>query len=57
MLWVFRNNKKVRETSKKIHIVYDQGVITDRKVRNWFSKFRWEMNPDLDAPQSSIKML
>ena len=40
MLWEFKNNKNATETAKKICSVYGQGVITDRQVRNWFSKFR-----------------
>ena len=32
------NNKNAKETNKKSFSVY--GFITDRQVRNWFSKFR-----------------
>ena len=39
MLWELKNNKNATKTAKKISSIYDQGVITDCYVRNWFSKF------------------
>ena len=59
MLWEFKNNKNAEETAQKIFIVYDQVVITDPQVWNWFSKFcsddtslrdkpRWRCLSDLD---------
>ena len=38
-MWEFMNNKNATETAKKINSVYDQDVITDHQVCNWFSKF------------------
>ena len=56
MLWEFKNKKNV----KKISCVYDNGVITDCQVGNWFLKFcssDTSLNPDQDAHQTPIKML
>ena len=39
ILWDFKNNKNITEIVKNISCVYCQGVITDRQVQNWFSKF------------------
>ena len=36
----FKNNKNAKERAKKFSSVFGQGVIIDRQVRNWFSKFR-----------------
>ena len=33
------NKKSAIETAKKINIIYNQGVITDHKVQDWFLKF------------------
>ena len=40
ILWEYKDNKNATETAKEICSVYDQGVMTDRQVWNWFSKFR-----------------
>ena len=39
MLWEFKIYKNPTETVKNISCVYGQGVITDRQVRDWFTKF------------------
>ena len=40
MLWEFKNDKNATEKAKKISSVFDQSIITDRQIRNWFSKLR-----------------
>ncbi|XP_023237751.1 histone-lysine N-methyltransferase SETMAR-like [Centruroides sculpturatus] len=40
MLWEFKLGKNATETAKKICNVYGSGVISDRVVRKWFTKFR-----------------
>ena len=62
MLWKFENNKNATETVKEISNVYDQGVITDCQVQNWFQSFvlamlHWEMNTDQDTKKTTIKMV
>ena len=67
MLRKFTNNKKkATETVKKTCSVYGQVVITDRQVRNWFSKFRFgntslkdERRPgcSLDYDQDALREL
>ena len=39
ILWAFKNKKNTTETVSQISRVYGQGVITDCRVQNWFSKF------------------
>ena len=39
MFCEFKSNKNSTEIAKKTSSVYVQGVITDRQVWNWFSKF------------------
>ncbi|XP_067126777.1 histone-lysine N-methyltransferase SETMAR-like [Centruroides vittatus] len=40
MLWEFKLGNNATETTKKICNVYGSGVISDRAVRKWFTKFR-----------------
>ena len=39
ILWEFKNYKNATETAKKICSVYDQNIITDHQVWNWYLKF------------------
>ena len=38
MMWKFKNNKNVPRAAKNFSNIYNQGVITDRQVQNWFTK-------------------
>ncbi|XP_023244408.1 histone-lysine N-methyltransferase SETMAR-like [Centruroides sculpturatus] len=40
MLWKFKLGNNATETAKKICNVYGNGVISDKAVRKWFTKFR-----------------
>ena len=51
MLWELMNNKSATKTAKKISSVYGQRVITDCKVRNWFSKFHSGVTSLRDEPR------
>ena len=58
----FENNKNATGTANKISNVYSQDVMTDRQVRNWFSKIfflrylieRWKHQ---DPDQTLMKKL
>lgn len=39
---VMKLRNKLMEKSRKIWSVYDQTVIIDRQVQNWFIKFRYD---------------
>ena len=41
MLWNFKYNKNTSKTPKTFSSFYDQGVIANHQVQNWFSKFRF----------------
>ena len=68
MLWEFKNNKHETKTVENVCSVYGEGVITDRIVRNWFSKFRsddislrddsrrgWSLDLNQDAVRGSME--
>ena len=42
MLLEFKQGNSAAATAQKICRMYDEGVMTDRAVRNWFVKFRSE---------------
>ena len=68
MFWEFKNNKNAIETAKKICTVYDQDMMTDYQVQNWFSKFcsgntslrdkprpRYTLDPNQDALRELVE--
>lgn len=52
MLWEFNQGKSARATAEKICSVYGEGRITDRAVRNWFTKFRMGDTTLRDEPRT-----
>lgn len=38
MLWVFKQQNNIIETSRKIYSACGQGVLTDQQIWNWFTK-------------------
>ena len=47
----FKNNKSATETTRKNCNVYGQALITNRQVRNWFSKFLFDDTSLRDEPR------
>lgn len=40
-IWEFKQGNSAKATAEKICSIYDEDLISDRTVRNWFVKFHF----------------